>query len=56
MASITIKIQGHQCERCGHQWVPRNAEGPKARVCPKCESPYWDQPRAEANNRAGVQP
>jgi|GEM_PF-5311554 len=31
------------CERCEHEWVPR--EGPPPRVCPKCKSPYWDRPR-----------
>jgi NADH pyrophosphatase NudC (nudix superfamily) len=41
MARITL--QGFQCERCGHKWVPREDETP--RVCPKCKSPYWDRPR-----------
>ena len=41
MAEITIK--GFQCDRCGHQWVPREEDYP--RVCPKCKSPYWDKPR-----------
>ena len=31
------------CERCGHEWFPRAPELPK--VCPKCNSPYWDKPR-----------
>tara|TARA_Y100000310_G_C20316337_1_gene638613 strand:+ start:296 stop:448 length:153 start_codon:yes stop_codon:yes gene_type:complete len=38
-----IKLEGYVCERCKHQWVPRNSEMP--RVCPKCKSPYWDVPR-----------
>ena len=30
-----------QCERCGHEWIIGHAtEDPK--VCPSCESPYWD--------------
>ena len=41
MAEIMIK--GYQCERCTHQWVPRDESNP--RVCPKCKSPYWDRPR-----------
>ena len=45
MARVTL--DGYRCERCGHEWVPRNkAEAPK--VCPKCKSPYWDRPRREA--------
>lgn len=38
-----IVIHGYRCERCGHQWVPREEGSPK--VCPKCKSPYWDRPR-----------
>ena len=41
MGEITLK--GYVCERCGHQWVPREEERPT--VCPKCKSPYWDKPR-----------
>jgi len=43
MAKITLK--GYRCERCGHEWVPRNDENP--RVCPKCKSPYWDKPKSK---------
>jgi len=42
MGEITLK--GYECERCQHQWVPRE-EGERPRVCPKCKSPYWDRPR-----------
>jgi len=41
MAEITLK--GYKCERCGHEWVPRDKTEPK--VCPKCKSPYWNRPR-----------
>ena len=42
MAEIMLK--GYKCERCKHEWVPRNKkEYPN--VCPKCKSPYWDKPR-----------
>lgn len=37
-------IKGFECERCGHQWVPRE-EDVEARVCPKCKSPYWNKAR-----------
>lgn len=42
-----IKLDGFECERCGHQWVPRE-RGEEPRVCPKCKSPYWDRPRKDA--------
>lgn len=35
---------GCKCERCGHEWVPRDYENEPA-VCPKCKSPYWNKPR-----------
>lgn len=38
-----IKLSGYKCERCSHQWMPRNSERPM--VCPKCKSPYWNKPR-----------
>lgn len=41
MAQITLN--GFRCERCAHEWVPRDStQMPK--VCPKCKSPYWDRP------------
>ena len=43
MAKITL--QGYQCERCGHQWVPRQETTEEPKVCPKCKSPYWNTPR-----------
>ena len=38
-----VPLMGYRCERCKHEWLPRNKEAP--RVCPKCKSPYWDKPR-----------
>lgn len=46
MAKIKITQDGYKCERCGHEWVPRNKEYPK--VCPKCKTPYWDRPRKKS--------
>ena len=37
-----VELTGYRC-RCGHEWLARKPERP--RVCPKCKSPYWDQPR-----------
>lgn len=45
-----VRVLGYRCERCGHQWVPRNvAKEPK--VCPRCKSPYWDTPRQKNAGR-----
>lgn len=43
-----VKLDGYQCERCEHTWLPRERESygkelPK--VCPRCKSPYWNKPR-----------
>ena len=43
MAEIKITLKGFKCERCKHEWIPRNKERPI--ICPKCKSPYWDKPR-----------
>ena len=42
--TMKVTLDGFQCERCQHVWVPRNIDEPP-RVCPKCKSPYWDRPR-----------
>ena len=42
MAKIEIKTVGWKCERCDHEWIPRDETPPK--VCPKCKSPYWENP------------
>jgi hypothetical protein len=39
-----VQIWGFKCERCGHEWAPREP-GQAPTVCPKCKSPYWDRPR-----------
>lgn len=38
---------GCRCDRCGFEWIPRNLEE-EPRFCPKCKSPYWNQPRKKA--------
>ncbi|CAD6513344.1 hypothetical protein NMT12_190029 [metagenome] len=38
-----VMLRGYECERCKHQWVPRDESIPT--VCPKCKSPYWNKPR-----------
>ena len=44
MSRVKIILEGYKCERCGHEWIPRNIKD-KPRVCPKCKSPYWDRSR-----------
>lgn len=39
-----LQLWGYRCERCRHDWLPREQEL-EPRVCPKCKSPYWNQPR-----------
>ena len=47
MGIVTLKQKGYKCNRCEHEWVPREAHalGRDPKVCPKCKSPYWDRPR-----------
>jgi predicted Zn-ribbon and HTH transcriptional regulator len=44
MARVPITVMGYRCERCNHEWIPRDFEKEPA-VCPKCKSPYWNRPR-----------
>ena len=39
-----IKLEGYRCERCSHEWARRDFTK-ETRVCPKCKSPYWNEPR-----------
>ena len=34
-------IEKQKCKRCKYEWFPRSEKKPK--VCPKCNSPYWDR-------------
>jgi DNA-directed RNA polymerase subunit RPC12/RpoP len=40
----TITLSGFRCDRCGHEWFPRDKTQEPV-VCPKCKSPYWNRPR-----------
>jgi predicted Zn-ribbon and HTH transcriptional regulator len=44
MPRVPITVMGYRCERCSHEWIPRDSEQEPS-VCPKCKSPYWDRPR-----------
>ena len=37
---MRITLRKLKCERCNHNWTPRQIE---VRICPKCKSPYWDR-------------
>lgn len=39
----TKEVTIYTCLRCSHDWQPRKDKIPK--VCPKCHSPYWREPR-----------
>jgi hypothetical protein len=39
-----VQLSGFRCDRCSHEWVPREAKK-EPTVCPRCKSPYWNQPR-----------
>ena len=49
MSRVPITVMGFRCDRCGHEWIPRNIED-EPRVCPnpKCHSPYWNAPGKRA--------
>jgi len=47
MARVPITVMGYRCERCSHEWIPRDIEQEPS-VCPKCKSPYWNRPRKAA--------
>jgi len=51
MGKIKITIEGYECERCGHEWIPRTKIRFNPIICPKCKSPYWNKPRK--SNRQG---
>jgi len=42
-----VTIPRLTCQRCQHQWVPRQA---KVFVCPKCHSAKWNEPKAPAHS------
>ena len=49
MAKVQLTLLGYRCERCSHEWVPRERDNEtEPRVCPKCKSPYWNTPRRVA--------
>jgi DNA-directed RNA polymerase subunit RPC12/RpoP len=50
---VRFEVEGYQCLRCGHKWVPRVLTGEEEpTICPRCKSPYWNKRRkAEAKKK-----
>ena len=48
MSKVKVTVWAWRCERCEHQWLPREQDGPEPKVCPRCKSPYWNRPRRGA--------
>lgn len=38
-------IEGFECDRCRHKWIPRLKIDGEPTICPRCKSPYWNKPR-----------
>ena len=45
-----IQVPGYICERCGYKWAPRvvKKENKMPKICPECNSPYWNEARGPA--------
>lgn len=49
---VRFEVEGYQCLRCGHKWVPRVLRGNELpTICPKCKSPYWNKERRQRLKR-----
>jgi predicted Zn-ribbon and HTH transcriptional regulator len=44
-----ITVQGLECLRCGHQWVPKIKD---VRICARCKSARFDTPRPAPGPRS----
>ena len=42
---VRFEVEGYQCLRCGHKWVPRVKTDIEPTICPTCKSPYWNKLR-----------
>lgn len=45
-------LEGYQCERCKHTWIPRETTEGEPLVCPRCKSPYWNKPRQSETKKS----
>jgi hypothetical protein len=52
---VKFEVEGWECLRCGHKWIPRIMTDVEPTICPKCKSPYWDKPRRnEKDDKSAV--
>jgi uncharacterized protein len=47
-----VEIPELHCYRCGNTWTPRVQV---VRICPRCKSPYWDEPKIHVPSRGNGQ-
>ena len=45
-----VEIPELHCYRCGNTWTPRAR---LVRICPRCKSPYWDEPKLRVPSGGG---
>jgi predicted nucleotidyltransferase len=45
-----VEIPQLHCYRCGNTWTPR---GRVVRICPRCKSRYWDEPKIRVPQGGG---
>ena len=45
MGIVKLTINAYICERCKHNWIPRQNRDDLPETCPSCRSPYWNKPR-----------
>ncbi len=49
-----IKLDGYRCERCDHEWLPRETTEGEPTICPHCKSPYWNRLRLKPAKRRAI--
>lgn len=47
---LEIVLPELHCYRCGNTWTPRARV---VRICPRCKSPYWEEPRLRVPHGGG---
>jgi predicted Zn-ribbon and HTH transcriptional regulator len=48
---IPIKLPKCICLKCDYEWTPRVSD---PRMCPKCRTLRWDEPKRDGNGHKGV--
>jgi len=46
----TVELPLLHCYRCGYSWTPRRVV---IRICPKCKSPHFDEPKLRVPSMGG---